>query len=594
MLNRLHYCRQRAEPGLSNWRYLTLAALALALPLFGGEDRLILDHLTGVPGGALSFAQRAEPKTLNPALASDAASREVLQRLHADLIHINRETQRTEPALAKSWTVSNGGLRYTLELRRELRFSDGKPFTADDVVFSFQVYLDEKINSPQRDLLVLDGKPIIVKKLGPYRVEFTLPRPYAAAERLFDGFAILPQHLLGEIHRQGKLGQAWGLNAPPAGMAGMGPFRLKQYAPGQRIALERNPFYWKADRAGHRLPYLNEATFTFAGSEDMQVMRFEAGEADVISRVGARNFAVLQKSQAARGYTLADLGSGLEYSFLFFNLGDMTGKNLPQVAASQAFLRRVAFRRAVSAAVDRNAMARLVYQGHAVPLGSPLPPGNRNWINPQLPAPVRSVAHARELLAADGFKWAKDGALLAPGGRKVEFSLITSSSNAERVQMATLIQDDLKQIGMDVHVVPLDSRSLLDRVQQTRDYEAALLSLANGDADPNPDMAVWLSSGGLHLWNPEQKTPATTWEAEIDGLMRRQMVTLKYAGRKRMFDRVQAIIMENLPLIPLVSPSILVGARKELANFRPALMDHYVLWNIDELYWRPNSGPRTK
>jgi peptide/nickel transport system substrate-binding protein len=174
----------------------------------------------------------------------------------------------------------------------------------------------------------------------------------------------------------------------------------------------------------------------------------------------------------------------------------------------------------------------------------------------------------------------------------VQFTIVTSSGNPERIKMATLIQDDLKQLGMDVHVVPLEFRSLLDRVLRTHDYEACLLSLAGADADPNVDMNVWLSSGGTHLWNPQQKSPATAWEAEIDGLMRRQMVTRKYAERKPLFDRVQELLMENLPLIPLVSPNILVGAKKGLENFRPAVLEHYTLWNIEELCWRgAPSGP---
>ena len=105
-------------------------------------------------------------------------------------------------------------------------------------------------------------------------------------------------------------------------------------------------------------------------------------------------------------------------------------------------------------------------------------------------------------------------------------------------------------------------------------------------------MAVWLSSGGNHLWNPGQKTPATPWEAEIDELMRRQMVTREYTERKRLFDRVQEIMVENQPLVPLVSPNLLVGAKKGLANFRPAAVEPYTLWNIDQLYWRAGTGSR--
>ena len=316
----------------------------------------------------------------------------------------------------------------------------------------------------------------------------------------------------------------------------------------------------------------------------MQVMRFQAGESDILGRTGARNYALLEKDGERRGIVLADAGPGLEYSFLFFNLNDAAGH--------PAFLQRPSFRRAISLAIDRDAIVRLVYLGHAAPLPGPVPLGNKAWVDGKLPAPVRSVARARELLGADHFTWTPQGALLDPGGKRVEFTIVTSTGNPERGQMATLIQDDLKSLGMEVDVTPLEFRGLLDRVLQTHDYEACLLSLASGDADPNADINVWLSSGSNHLWHPEQKTPATPWEAEIDGLMRRQMVTPKYADRKRMFDRVQEILMENLPLIPLVTPDILTGARKGLGNFHPAVLDHYTLWNVEQLYWQAGAGPR--
>jgi peptide/nickel transport system substrate-binding protein len=556
------------------------------------DDRLIVSGTPGRPGGRLVSAQRTEPKTLNWAVAADSGSREVLQRLMADLIHINRQSLATEPALAKSWKVSNDGLHWELELRHGIKFSDGHPFDADDVVFTFEAILDEQVHSVQRELLMLEGKPVRVRKLDRYRVAFDFPQPYSVPDRLFDGIFMLPRHKLEAAWKRGKLADAWPLSTPASEIAGLGPFRLKEYLAGQRITLERNPYYWKVDQAGTQLPYLSEVVFLFAGTEDNQVLRFQAGESDIISRVGARNFAALEKDRERRGYNLVNAGASLEYSFLFFNLGDMPAGAAPQIAEHQAFLRRKSFRQAVSAGIDRDAIARIVYLGKAVPLGGPVPPGNKAWINTRLPATVRSVERARQILAADGFKWSPDGALRDPQGRPVEFSILTSNNNPERLQMATLIQADLKQVGMRVNVVPLEFRSLVERIQSTREYEGCILSLANSDADPNPDMSVWLSSGGNHLWNPAQKTPATPWEAEIDGLMRSQMVTRSYGERKRMFDRVQAIAAENLPIVPLVSPDLLAGAKRDLANFRPALIEPYTLWNIEQLFWRVAAGAR--
>jgi peptide/nickel transport system substrate-binding protein len=550
------------------------------------EERMITDNAPGHAGGRLTVALRSEPKTLNPALAEDEPSRDVIRCLTADLIHINRSSLKTEPALAKSWRVSRDGKQYTLQLRHGLRFSDGQPFSADDVVFSFQVYLDEKVDSSQRDLLVVGGKPITVVKLDDYTVRFELAQPYAAAERLFDGVAILPRHLIETTYRDGTFTKAWNLSMPPNQFAGLGPFRLKEYVPGQRVVLERNPYYWKADHAGNHLPYMDEVVFSFVPSEDAQVIRFQSGEADVLSRFSADNFAVLQKQQLTKGYHLYDLGAGLEYNFLFFNLNDLGSKNLPDIAKKQVWFQDVRFRQAVSSAIDREGIVRLVYSGRATPLWNQGTPGDKLWADTAIPHPSRSLDHAHQLLQSAGFAWNKDGSLLDPHGTPVEFSILTSSSNAQRMKMATIIQDDLSRLGMKVQVVSLEFPAMVDRLQNTFNYEAAVMGLVSGDADPTADMNVWLSSGQTHLWHVSEQKPATQWEAEIDRLMQQQLTTLDYAKRKQLYDRVQEIVSENLPVICLASPNILVGASNRIANFHPAILVPYALWNIEELYIR--------
>jgi len=563
-----------------------------ALPGASRDETRAAPAETGRRGGRLVVALRTEPKTLNPLMAADAPSREVLSVMQADLVHINRATQLTEPGLASSWNVSSDGLRYTLELRKGLRFSDGHLLDADDVLFSFRVYLDESAHSPQRDLLFVGGKPIEVRKSGPRTLVFTLARPYGAGERLFDGLAILPRHLLERAYGQGRISQSWALDTPPQQMAGTGPFRLKEYVAGQRLVLERNPYYWKKDGAGNRLPYLDEVVFLFVPNADAQVLRFRAGETDVISRLTPDNFAALARDVPSA--TLVDAGPGLEYNFLFFNLNDLGAKPPPALERHQKWFRDVRFRQAVSAAVDRESIVRLVYHGRGAPLWGPVTPGEPRWADAGVAHPVRSLEHARELLRAAGFRWKTDSAgteqLVDADGVAVEFSIATSSTSAERSKMAGLIQDDLSRLGMNVRVAALEFRSLLDRIFQTKEYDACVLGLASFDADPNSDINVWLSSGAQHMWNPSQARPATPWEAEIDRLMERQLSARTFEERKRLYDRVQEILAENQPMIFLASPHILAGAKAGLGNFHPAILEPYVLWNVEELYWRSGSG----
>ena len=557
------------------------------------EDLLRTGSEPGIRGGKLVIALRSEPRSFNPANATttnDQNSQGVMGRMMADLIHINRATQKTEPALAKSWTISRDGTQFTLKLRRGLRFSDGQPFDASDVIFSYNVYMDEQVHSPVRDLLIIGGKPIRLEKLDAYTVRFTFPAPYSAAERVFDSLAILPRHLLEKDYKEGKIGQSWTLSTPPEKMAGLGAFRVKQVVPGERIVLERNPYYWKIDARGQRLPYLDELAFMVAPTQDAQVIRFQAGDSQVISGLSADNFAALEPQQGARGFKRYDVGPGLEYNFLMFNLNDDTEGRLPEIARKQRWFRDVRFRRAVSAAIDRQAMARLIFHHRAAILAAHVSPGNKRWFNSSVPPPAYSVSQARELLKDAGFSWSRDGALLDSAGQPVDFTILVSSSNGLRGQMATLIQDDLKQIGIAAHVVPMEGRSATDRVLNSHDYEAIVMGLVSGDADPTPDMNILMSNGQTHLWHLGEKKPATDWEAELDGLMQKQLVTLDYQRRKKIYDRVQEVLAQQLPMVYLISPNILVGARQDLGNFRPAIIEQYTFWNADELFWHTPAG----
>jgi peptide/nickel transport system substrate-binding protein len=560
------------------------------------EEQLVVPGEVGRPGGRLVVSLRGEPKTLNPLIAADARSREVIGVMQADLIHINRATQLTESALAKTWKISSDGLTYTLVLRRGLKFSDGQPMDADDVLFSFRVYLDENTHAPQRDLLIVGGKPIVVRKIDAQTVTFQMGKPYGAGERLFDGMAILPRHLLEKPFQEGKLAQIGSLSAAANQWAGLGPFRLKEYVSGQRLVLERNPYYWKSDAQGNHLPYVDELVFLFVPNADAQVLKFQSGETDLISQLGAENFSVLSRQQ--NGYTVADAGPGLEYNFLFFNLNDLGEKASPDLQRKQKWFRDAKFRQAISAAADREAIVRLVYQGRGAAIWGLVTPGNKRWGDPNLSHPPRSLDHARALLKEAGLSWATgpngESTLQDSDGKAVEFSILTSSTNADRAKMAALLQDDLKQLGMRVQVVPLEFRSLLDRVTQTKEYDACIMGIASYDADPNSDINVWLSSGGTHLWNPSQPHPATPWETEIDRLIEDQMSARTFDPRKKLYDRLQEILAEYQPMIFLASPDILAGAKNSVGNFHPAVLEPYVLWNVEQLYLKSGRENATR
>jgi len=542
----------------------------------------------GQRGGRIFVGITAAPKSFNWVIANDGASRQVTYQIMGDLIHVNRATQQVEPGLAKSWEVSRDGLVFTLHLREGIRFSDGHPFDADDVLFTFQVYLDPKVNSTQRTLLTVNGRPLKVEKLGPWTLRFTFPQAHGPSERAFDGIGILPRHILEPAYREGRFEKVWTLAEDPKNVVGLGPFRLGNVVPGERVVLERNPYFWKVDAQGEPLPYLDELVFEVVPDQNAVTLRLASGDLDVLDRVLPDDYEYLKKLGSVKGISVLNAGPSLEYLFLVLNLNSRVNPETGRPYVDPEKLRwfsDVNFRRALAYAVDRPSIVNLVYHGAAHEIFAQTSPGNRLWFNPKIVRYDQNLSRARELLTQAGFRSSPgDGALLSPSGTRVEFTLVTNADSRERMRIGSLIQSDLEKLGIQVKFQAVEFNALVERLLHTYDFEAVLMGLGGGDADPGGEMNVWLSSGSLHLWDGGAPGPGRAWEARIDDLMKRQMTTTNQADRKRAYDEVQAIVSEELPIIPLVSRAVLVAAKSRVGNLQPVVMAPYALWNSEQLY----------
>src|SRR6185312_3571809 len=200
----------------------------------------------GVFGGELRVPIASAPQTFNPVFGTDASAKLIASLTQADLMHINPRTLAVEPALATA-VEHRTPTRWIVHLRHGVRFSDGEPFTAQDVAFSFRVYTDEKLDPPGRELLTVNGKPITCKVVDETTVEMDLPAPLAVGDRVFDSVWMLPRHKLASAYEAGKFEHAWDSGTALGELTGLGPFRVAGLQPGQEIRLERNPQFWRSD-----------------------------------------------------------------------------------------------------------------------------------------------------------------------------------------------------------------------------------------------------------------------------------------------------------------------------------------------------------
>jgi len=511
----------------------------------------------GPSGGELHFCLRNEPKTFNPILVDDEASEHIRYLTGGVLIRANRQTQALEPSLAESWKVSSDGQKITFQLRKGLQFSDGTPFSSEDVAYTMRLLMDPQAHSATGDAFRSAEGRVNVQTPSSDVATVTFPAPVAGLERLFDQVAILSA------------------KSPKKEMSVLGPYYVAEYKAGSHILLRRNPNYWKRDAQGNRLPYIESVRLEVQRNRDIELMRFQRGELQLINRLEAEQFDRLQKENAAAA---RNAGVGLDAEEMWFN----QVPTAPLADYKKRWFQTTDFRRALSMAINRADLARIVFFGYATPAYGPVSPSNRFWFNPALPAPKYDPHGALVLLARAGFRL-DHGTLKDSAGNRVEFTIVTGAGNTAREKMAAMIQQDLSQIGVNLKLVTLDFSSLIERITRTFDYDACLLGLVNTDLDPNGQMTVWLSSGADHQWNPSQKSPATRWEAEIDKLMREQATLPNEKERKAKFDRIQEIVAEQQPFIYLVNKNALSAVSVDVAGAAPVALNPQAFWNIDTL-----------
>jgi peptide/nickel transport system substrate-binding protein len=262
---------------------------------------------------------------------------------------------------------------------------------------------------------------------------------------------------------------------------------------------------------------------------------------------------------------------------MWFNL------NPDAPAAARPWLQSTSLRRAVSMAVDRTALVNTVYLGEAVPIAGPVTPGHGKWYDASVAMPVFDRARAIAELETTGLRDRDgDGVREDASGKPARFSLLTQKGHSVRERTAHVVQEQLKQIGLTVDVVPLEVGMLRERFG-TKDYEAMLFGFEFDSFDPARHVDFWTSRGGFHVWRPRQATPATSWEARIDDLMAKQSTTLDDAERRRLFNEARKVLAEEQPALYFAASRVILATSARVQGVQPSVLSPNILWNAEGL-----------
>jgi peptide/nickel transport system substrate-binding protein len=540
----------------------------------------------GKYGGTLVRTSISDPKTFNPVVAKETSSTTITGYIFEGLVEENGLTTEVEPALAESWEFSSDGLVWTFRLRRGVRWFDGRPFTADDVVFTFNdLIYNEKIATSARDILTIDGEKLKVEKVDTYTVKFTLPKPFAPLLRSI-GQEIMPKHLLADAAMSGNFDATWGVSTPPSQIVGTGPFIMKEYRPSDRVILEKNPNWWKIDRAKNKLTYIDRVVVLIVPDVDTDMLKFQSGETHVFGLSG-RQYPVLKPKERDGNYTVYDkIGATFGTNFLVFNQNPgkspETGKPFVDPVRLKWFTNKK-FRQAMAHLIDKESMVENIYNNLAYNQISAVSQPAKFFYNSDVKTYEYNIERAKGLLAEAGFRM-RGSQLVDPDGNPVEFTMATNAGNIEREKIGTIIKEDMESVGIKVNFTPIQFNKLVEQLTATYDWEAIIIGLTGG-VEPHNGRNVWHSSGQLHMWNPVQEKPATAWEARVDEIFDRAATIMDQNKRRELYNEYQEIIAEEAPLIYTVAPAALYAVRNTLENVVPTAYGGS-LHNLEQIFFK--------
>ncbi|PZA06752.1 MULTISPECIES: ABC transporter substrate-binding protein [unclassified Meiothermus] len=534
----------------------------MAMGLAMAQPKVVSGYENGKPGGTLTMALASAPQTMFYYGAIDSAIQTLANQMFDGLIEYNYKTYQIEPALAASWTITGESKVYTFKLRKGVKWSDGRDLTADDVVFTYtQIVANPEAKGGDAG----NFAGVKIEKVDASTVRFTLPKP-APAFIHYMRLPIMPKHKLLPFSQEGgkkpgDINNAWPTTVDPNEVVGTGPFKLQSYTPGQKVTLVKNPNYWKRDADGTPLPYLDRLEFLIIPDSQARVAQFLAGNLGQLNITGS-DFPSL-KQREVQGAPI----KVVQFRALFgspphlaFNYDD---KN-PELAA---LFRKTEFRRAIQSAVNRKRIIDDVYNGLAELPGNGVAPVSEWYYDTTKLLGTYDLAAANAALDKLGLKKGPDGIRLLPSGKPLEFTLTYGSNSSTFTAIATIIQNDLKAIGVKANLQGVLAANLLS-TGRGKDWDAILLGFGD-QPDPELRTPIWKPGGDLYYWHQSTQpiTPGgqpqfsnfLPWEKEVYDLWEKAASTTNFTQRKALYDRWQAIFAREAMVI-MIAKEFAVGA----------------------------------
>ena len=553
---------------------LTVAFFTMCLAAPFVEDS-VLTAQGSKNGGTLRLALPSAPQSFNFYGVLDNSAYTVINQFLAGLVDLHPVTNVVRPGLAESWEFSKDYMEITFKLR-DVKWSDGVPFTADDVLFTMDYFVMNKVAKGNSvDRFTAAGKQVEWVKINPKTVKAVLPAPMPGIFQSLAQANIYPKHKLeAKIDKSNpdSVNKVWLTDTPTKGFTSIGPYMLSDYIVDQKVVLKKNPNYWKVDSKNNKLPYFDSLEYLIVKDAEVRTAMFMSGQLDWMDVEATAYPTLKQKELSGAPFTIflaeptKNVPSPVHIAFNF----DASNINLKNLFSNTKF------RQAMEFALDRYRIIDEVYQGLAVLGGVPVLPSNKAFYNPKIESIRRGfdLSKAATYLDELGIKDTnKDGIREFKDGTKVEFTLLVANSPVDHQDVGLVFKENVEKLGIKINLQVLDA-TLVGQKFGSGDFEAGIRAFGN-QPDPELRKAIWQPGRQLYYFhrttmNQNTKEPDQTymydWEKEVFEMFEKGAVTMNPELRKSYYDKWQELYAEYLPVIFVCKGKNLYGANKTLGN----------------------------
>lgn len=521
-------------------RRATAGALAAVLAALAcnGKDAAPATGAGDDVGGTLVIAQ-PEPDILLPPLVAGVQGKMVTDLLFEPLAEITPALETTGdkgfmPRLATSWTWSADSMSLALAIEPRARWHDGRPVTARDVAFAFSLYKDPAVQSPLATNLANIDSVTVRDSLT--AVAWFAKRTPEQFYDLVTTVVPLPEHVLRDVPRAGLA------TSPYArGPVGSGRFRIERWEAGQRLVVV-------ADTAHYRgRPKLDRVVMVALTDPTAAATRLLAGEVDLLDQLRPEVLAQLAKNPDLRAVRYP----GLDYAFMQFNLQDGKASRPHPIFADRQL------RRALTMALDRQTMVKSVLDSLGTTAIGPVTRALSvaDTTIPQLPY---DTARARATLDSAGWVLPAGKQVREKAGRPLRFTLLVPGTSKNRIAFATLIQEQLRAVGVQVEIEQVDFNAFLQR-ESTRDFDA-VLGAWHTDPTPAGVRQTWGSAGASANGSNYGMYRSAEFDMHVDSALS----SFDGARAREHFHAAYRTIIEDAPAVWLYETRPTMGVHKRI------------------------------